>query len=236
MMWDRENGPILFYMSDKAGVPPMEEKERNSSGADPEGENVRRPVTETDAKGSNGRKDVPAKKETNDPLKEMKEWIQAIVTAVVLALLIRTFLFEIILVDGSSMLPTLHDADRIFVNKIGYIIGGPHHGDVVIFKTPEDPHTNYVKRIIGLPGDRVRIQGGVVYVNNKALTEPYILEPPYDDYEEVTVPKGTFFALGDNRNGSKDSRDLHVGFVPVGNLLGKAVLRLWPLDNMTQIH
>ncbi len=236
MMWDRENGPILFYMSDKAGVPPMEEKERNSSGVIPEGENVRRPVTETDAKGSNGRKDVPAKKETNDPLKEMKEWIQAIVTAVVLALLIRTFLFEIILVDGSSMLPTLHDADRIFVNKIGYIIGGPHHGDVVIFKTPEDPHTNYVKRIIGLPGDRVRIQGGVVYVNNKALTEPYILEPPYDDYEEVTVPKGTFFALGDNRNGSKDSRDLHVGFVPVGNLLGKAVLRLWPLDNMTQIH
>ena len=235
-MWDRKNGPILFYMSDKAGVPPMEEKERNSSGVIPEGENVRRPVTETDAKGSNGRKDVPAKKETNDPLKEMKEWIQAIVTAVVLALLIRTFLFEIILVDGSSMLPTLHDADRIFVNKIGYFIGEPNHGDVVIFKTPEDPHTNYVKRIIGLPGDRVRIQGGVVYVNNKALTEPYILEPPYDDYEEVTVPKGTFFALGDNRNGSKDSRDLHVGFVPMDNLLGKAVFRLWPLDRLTQIH
>ena len=214
----------------------MEEKERNSSGINPEGKNIRRSTTETDAEGNNDEKKVSSKKETNDPLKEMKEWIQAIVTAVVLALLIRTFLFEIILVDGSSMLPTLHDADRIFVNKIGYIIGGPHHGDVVIFKTPEDPHTNYVKRIIGLPGDRVRIQGGVVYVNNKALTEPYILEPPYDDYEEVTVPKGTFFALGDNRNGSKDSRDLHVGFVPVGNLLGKAVLRLWPLDNMTQIH
>jgi signal peptidase I len=172
----------------------------------------------------------------DNPMKEVKEWAQAIITAVVLALLIRAFLFEIILVDGSSMLPTLNDADRVFVNKIGYIIGKPEHGDVIIFKTPEDPHTNYVKRLIGLPGDKVRVVDGVVYVNDEPLTEPYILEPPYSDYAEVTVPEGRFFALGDNRNGSKDSRDSHVGFVPLKNLLGKAVFRVWPFNNLTPIE
>jgi signal peptidase I len=180
-------------------------------------------------------KTLEEKGSKDSSLKEIKEWAQAIITAVVLALLIRTFLFEVILVDGASMLPTLHDADRVFVNKIGYIIGKPQIGDVIIFKTPEDPRTNYVKRMIGLPGDKVRIEDGVVYVNDKALDEPYILEPPYNDYAEVTVPEGRFFALGDNRNGSKDSRDSHVGFVPMKNLMGKAVFRVWPLNKLSPI-
>lgn len=168
--------------------------------------------------------------------KEMKEWAQAIITAVVLALLIRMFLFEIILVDGSSMEPTLYDRNRVFVNKIGYLIGEPQHGDVIIFKTPEGNQSNYVKRLIGLPGDRIRIENGIVYLNNQPLDEPYIADPPYNDYAEATVPEGTFFALGDNRNDSKDSRDFRIGFVPRENLVGKAVWRIWPLDSLSGIH
>ncbi|MBE3101319.1 MAG: signal peptidase I [Firmicutes bacterium] len=163
----------------------------------------------------------------------MKEWAQAIITAVILALIIRTFLFEIILVDGSSMLPTLHDKDRVLVNKIGYRISEPQHGDVIIFKTPEDPKVNYVKRIIGLPGDRVRVENGIVYVNDIALDEPYIAEPPFNNYDEVVVPADKFFAMGDNRNASKDSRDPHVGFVPIKNLLGEAAIRVWPITDFT---
>lgn len=177
---------------------------------------------------NNSDKDSP-----KDPLKEIKEWAQAIFTAVILALLIRIFLFEIIMVVGESMIPTLENGDRVFVNKIGYIIGEPQHGDLVIFKTPEDSRTNYVKRLIGLPGDRVRIEDGVVYVNNEPLNEPYIAEPPYNDFAEEIVPEDTIFVLGDNRNHSKDSRDYHVGFVPMDNLIGKAMWRIWPLDSLS---
>ncbi len=169
-------------------------------------------------------------------LKEAGEWVQAIVIAVVLAFLIRTFLFEIILVDGSSMEPTLYDANRIFVYKLAYLTEKPQHGDVVIFKTPENIKYNYVKRLIGLPGDRVRIEDGVVYVNDQPLDEPYTVAPPYNDYMEVTVPENAFFVLGDNRNDSKDSRDYRIGFVPMDNLVGKAVWRVWPLDNISAIH
>ena len=153
-----------------------------------------------------------------DPLKEIKEWAQAIFTAVILALLIRIFLFEIIMVVGESMIPTLENGDRVFVNKIGYIIGEPQHGDLVIFKTPEDSRTNYVKRLIGLPGDRVMVA-----------------EPAYNDFAEEIVPEGTIFVLGDNRNHSKDSRDYHVGFVPMDNLTGKAMWRIWPLDALSSL-
>ena len=179
---------------------------------------------------------APKEGPKKDSMKETKEWIQAILTAVVLALLIRMFLFEIILVEGESMIPTLDNGDRVFVNKIGYIIGEPEHGDLVIFKTPEDNRTNYVKRLIGLPGDRVKIEDNVVYVNGEDLTEPYILEPPRNDYAETVVPEGKFFALGDNRNGSKDSRDYHVGFIPLKNLMGKAMWRIWPFDNLSALN
>lgn len=170
-----------------------------------------------------------------DNLNEIKEWVQAIIVAVVLALLIRAFLFEIILVVGESMIPTLNDRDRVFVNKIGYLIGQPQHGDLVIFKTPEDNKTSYVKRLIGLPGDRIRVDGGIVYVNDEPLAEPYIAEPPYNDFAEVIVPENSFFALGDNRNYSKDSRDNNVGFIPMDNLVGKAICRIWPLDSLSSI-
>lgn len=171
-----------------------------------------------------------------DSIREIKEWIQTIIIAAVLALLIRSFIFEIILVDGSSMVPTLSDRDRVFVNKITYLFERPQHGDIIIFKTPEDNKSNYVKRLIGLPGDSIKIENGVVYLNGEPLDEPYIAAPPFNDYAEVVVPEDTFFALGDNRNDSKDSRDSHIGFISMKNLVGKAVLRIWPLNSLSRIH
>lgn len=183
-----------------------------------------------------GETENESKKDSKKDLKkEVLEWIQAIVTAVVLAFLIRMFLFEIILVVGESMVPTLDNGDRVFVNKIGYIIGEPERGDLIIFKTPEDGRTSYVKRLIGLPGDRVRIEDGVVYVNDEPLSEPYIAEQPYNDFALEVVPEDKIFVLGDNRNHSKDSRDYHVGFVPMDNLVGKAMWRIWPLDSLSAI-
>ena len=130
---------------------------------------------------------------------------------------------------------TLENGDRVFVNKIGYIIGEPELGDIVIFKTPEDGKTSYVKRVIGLPGDQVEIVDGIVYVNDKPLSEPYIADQPFNDFALETVPDDRIFVLGDNRNHSKDSRDYHVGFVPMDNLVGKAVWRIWPLDSLSAI-
>jgi len=172
----------------------------------------------------------------NSSLKEILDWAQTIIIAVVLALLIRTFLFEIILVDGDSMVPTLYDRERVFVNKIIYLMEEPKNGDVIIFKTPEDNRTNYVKRLIGLPGDRIKIENGVVYLNDQPLYEPYIAFPSINDFMEVTVPEDTFFALGDNRNDSKDSRDFRIGFIPMKNIVGKAVWRIWPFDKMSAIQ
>lgn len=198
-------------------------------------ENKKENKAENTAENKSGSENAGSSQNKTDSMKELKEWAQAIITAVVLALLIRSFLFEIIIVDGESMLPTLEDRNRVLVSKIGYIIGKPEHGDVIIFRTPEDPRTSYVKRIIGLPGDKVRITDGIVYVNDEPLDEPYIAERPYFDYEEVTVPEDSFFAMGDNRNNSKDSRDYHVGFVPMKNLVGEAVLRVWPLNDISPI-
>jgi len=169
-------------------------------------------------------------------LREIWDWAQTIIIAVIIALLIRSFLFEIILVNGNSMAPTLFDRDRVFVNKIIYLLEEPSHGDIVIFKTPEDNKSNYVKRLIGLPGDRIKIENGIVYLNGDPLHEPYVEVPAINDYMEVTVPEGAFFALGDNRNDSKDSRDFRIGFISMKNLVGKAVWRIWPLSNISPIQ
>lgn len=167
---------------------------------------------------------------------EIKEWAQVIIVALILAFVIRTFFFEIVIVDGISMEPTLHSGDRVIVQKLGYIIGEPEHGDIIVFKTPENPKINYVKRIIGLPGDEIKIEDGTLYINDESFSEPYINEAVGFDFDEIVVPEDTFFALGDNRNFSKDSRDPHVGFVPMDNLVGQGVLRIWPLNRVSLIE
>lgn len=172
---------------------------------------------------------------------ETWEWLKAIVIAVLLAGGIRYFVFAPIIVDGLSMMPTLHDRDRMIVNKLSYKIGEPHRFDIIVFHAEEGK--DYIKRVIGLPGDHIEYKNDILYVNGKPYKEPYLdkykkqlvdgpLTEPFT-LEEITgkktVPKGYLFVMGDNRRFSKDSR--HIGFIPMEKVVGKANIVYWPLSD-----
>jgi signal peptidase I len=172
---------------------------------------------------------------------ELWEWIKALLIAIVLAAVIRYFLFAPIVVDGLSMMPTLHDQDRMIVSKFGYKIGKPERFDIIVFHAPENK--DYIKRVIGLPGDKIEYKDDTLYVNGKAYEEPYLdeykkqvidgpLTEPFTLEEKIgqeTVPEGELFVMGDNRRFSKDSR--HIGTVPMEKVLGETNVLYWPLKD-----
>lgn len=128
-------------------------------------------------------------------------------------------------VDGFSMRPTLQDGQYILVNRLAYKFDLPQRGDIIVFRFPMNPKQDLIKRVIGLPGEEVRIEGGRVLVSGQALNEPYIAAPPSYAGQWV-IPKDHLFVLGDNRNDSSDSHSW--GLVPLDNVVGKAVLIYWP--------
>jgi signal peptidase I len=140
------------------------------------------------------------------------------------------FLYQPVRVEGTSMLPMLQDDDRVFINKFAYRVGEVHRNDVVVFLYPGDHRTSYIKRVIALPGDDLRIDHGQVWVNGVALKEPYVPLKYQDERSqpEMTVPEGEYFVMGDHRTISSDSRDF--GPVPRGLIYGKAALVYWPVD------
>jgi signal peptidase I len=159
--------------------------------------------------------------------KELWDWIRSILIAVVLALLIRLFLFEVFVVEGRSMYPTLNETERLMVNKLIYHFDEPKLGDVVVFEF--EPGRDFIKRVIGVEGDLIQIRDGRVYVNNSLLEEPYLLEDlNMHDYGPVEVPSGYLFLMGDYRENSMDSRDPRVGFVSFEALKGRAFFIFWP--------
>lgn len=170
-------------------------------------------------------------KESKDWGNELKEWVISITAAVALAILIRTFIVELYIVEGPSMKPTLQDAERLVVNKFIYRLREPEKGEVLIFRYPRDPSRDFVKRVIATAGDTIEIKEGRVYVNDQLQREDYILEKTRTEYSKVTIPDGTVFVMGDNRNNSEDSRFSDVGFVPLNLIKGKAVLIFWPFDD-----
>lgn len=128
-------------------------------------------------------------------------------------------------VDGFSMHPSLEDGEYILVNKLSYKLGLPEQGDIIVFRFPGNPKEDYIKRVIGLPGDNVKINNGVVEVDGLVLDEPYIAASP--NYSgKWSVPESHLFVLGDNRNNSSDSHDW--GLVPMENVIGKALVVYWP--------
>ena len=188
------------------------------------------------------------KKEKKSLGREILEWIVTIVAALAIALVIRTFIFEPVRVDGQSMDDTLADGEVMFVSKLRYtsfdFIGGrisafgdPKRFDVVICRYPNRGYTNFVKRIIGIPGDTVRIEDGYVYVNDEKYDEPYI----NDDYRtglganfpEFKVPEGQYFVMGDHRNNSNDSR--YVGPIDRNMIVGHVVQVLFPFSSFRSI-
>lgn len=161
---------------------------------------------------------------------EAKDWIISIVVAVVLAFLIRQFIVELYIVDGPSMRPTLQSQERLVVNKFIYSLRTPEKGEILVFKYPRDQSRDFIKRVIATPGDTIEIKDGRVYVNDQMQNEDYILEKTRSEYPKATVPDGTVFVMGDNRNNSEDSRFADVGFVPYSLIKGKAMLVFWPFS------
>ena len=131
-------------------------------------------------------------------------------------------------VEGFSMEPTLRTNQYLLVNKVSYMIGEPKRGDVVVLKFPQDPRRDFIKRVVALPGEEVEVRGGVVYIDNRALDEPYVLSKPAYPYSKKRVPAGSYFVLGDNRNNSHDS---HVwDWLPKEYIIGKAWVSYWPME------
>jgi signal peptidase I len=161
-------------------------------------------------------------------------WLRDLMVSVVLAVIVILFLYQPVKVEGTSMMPSLVDKERIFINKFSYRFGfgNVERGDTVVFWYPGDTSKSYIKRVIGLPGDVVNIRGGLVYVNGQALKEDYVPLEYRDrsNMEPYRVPESEFFVLGDHRSSSNDSRSW--GPVPRGNIYGKAVFVYWPLEKI----
>ena len=178
---------------------------------------------------------------SGDSLKlDLYFWLQALVLALVALILLFTFVGRITPVVGESMLPTLHEGDVMLIRDIGYT--DPQPGDIVVLTKEFDAARGpIVKRIIAVEGQTVDIdyQTGAVYVDGEALDEPYLNEPMeepwYEDLTSVTVPEGSVFVMGDNRNNSLDSRSADVGAIAKEDIIGHALFVVWPLNQMKKI-
>jgi signal peptidase I len=165
-------------------------------------------------------------------------WFRDLLVATVASVLIITFLYQPVRVEGISMLPRLENSDRLFINKFVYHVESIRRGDVVVFlhPSPLDPRQSYIKRVIALPGDQIRIDSGRVFVNGNLIREPYVPPEFRDNHSmpEMTVPDDCYFVLGDHRNVASDSRD----FGPVDRALiyGKAVFVYWPARDVGVVH
>ena len=185
---------------------------------------------------------------------EMREWSESIIIALILALLIRTFVIQAFKIPSGSMIPTFKIGDRIFVSKFIYgarvpftdirlpALRQPQRGDIIVFVSPEEPKKDFVKRLIALEGETVEIKSGNILINGKGIDGPDSVKSNYyynrGDFGKegaaVTVPNGFYFALGDNSANSRDSR--YWGFVPKKSLIGKAVLLYWPIQRIRVIR
>lgn len=180
---------------------------------------------------------------------DIVEWIKAFAIAAILVFFIRWLLFAPFIVDGDSMLPNFESRERLIVNKIIYDIREPKRGEVVVFRYRED-NKDFIKRVIGLPGDRVVVQGDALYINGKQMVEPYLLDAIAEanaagslynthldfpsEYDEEIVPQGALLVLGDNRGHSKDSRQ--IGYVPYDVVVGRADIIFWPLNKASLVE
>lgn len=163
-------------------------------------------------------------------------WLRDLLISLAISGFIIIFLYQPVKVEGTSMMPSLDDQERIFVNKFVYRWEPIQRDDVIVFRYPRDPSKSFIKRVIAIGGDHVRIDGGQVYVNGEALDEDYVPRAYADSrsYMEIVVPQEHYFVLGDHRSLSNDSRDF--GPVPENLVFGKAVFGYWPLDKMGRVR
>ncbi|MGE7674238.1 signal peptidase I [Lysinibacillus sp. NPDC094403] len=181
---------------------------------------------------------------------EFFEWVKAIAFALLVAFLIKQFLFTPVLVKGASMMPTLEDKDRVIINKIGPKFKSIDRFDIVVIENvllQKNEEENIIKRIIGLPGDKIEYKDDQLYINGEKFSEPFLDQKKkelkdsgsltYDftleqDLGEITVPEGHYFVLGDNRRVSNDSRNPEIGFIPKEKIMGTTSIICWPFEHI----
>jgi signal peptidase I len=185
---------------------------------------------------------------------ELTEWIKALAIAGILVFVIRWFLVSPFIVDGESMEPNFWNRERIIVNKIMYDIREPKRGEIIVFHVP-DQGRDFIKRVIGVPGDTVKVEGDNVYINGKQIEETYLKEAyekahaagelynkddgdrsnfPNSSYPDGVVPEGMVFVMGDNRSNSEDSR--RIGYIPMDRIVGRADLIFWPIKDFSLVN
>lgn len=167
--------------------------------------------------------------------KELWEWMKAIVAACLIAFLIHHFIFATSIVEGTSMEPTLEDGERVIYNKFVYQWGDPERGDIVII---QHPNKNYVKRVIGEPGDSIQVKGHELYINDRVQSEDYLSNEAMlgtEDFTVISVPANHYFVMGDNRGISKDSRN-GLGFINREDIVGKSAVIIYPFDEFSFTH
>jgi signal peptidase I len=170
------------------------------------------------------------------PLPVIAVWARDLFVSLAISAFIIIFLYQPVKVEGTSMMPGLEDQERIFVNKFVYRWEPIQRGDIIVFRYPRDPSKSYIKRVIGVAGDHIRIENGQVYVNDEALDEDYVPSEYADarSYPEVVVPQNSYFVLGDHRTMSNDSRDF--GAVNERFIYGKAVFGYWPMEKLGRLR
>lgn len=177
---------------------------------------------------------TPSEPPKKSAAREAGEWVLSIAVALVIALLLRNYVVSFVRVDGSSMVPTLINGERLIVVRCGY---KPHAGDIIILNPPSG-RGPYVKRVIGMPGQTVKIDNetGDVFIDGEKLDEPYINNKTTSHQSEFVVPENSVFVMGDNRGSSHDSRSADVSFIPYKNVLGKVICRVWPFNKFGKIE
>ncbi len=164
----------------------------------------------------------------------LRELLQSLFIALILVVIIKTFIMQLFWIPSRSMEPVLLINDRIVVTKFSYWYREPQRGDIIVFRFPKDTTKHLVKRVIGMGGEIISIRHNQVYINGKLLDEPYINNGKYQDFGPIVVPENHYFVLGDNRDSSEDSRAF--GCVPSQLVVGKAQFRYWPLARLGKIY
>lgn len=177
-------------------------------------------------------------KRKNSLGRELLEDVVLVIVVLAVVFILKNYVLINAVIPSGSMENTIMTGDRVFGNRLAYRFGEPERGDIVIFKYPDNEEELYIKRVIGLPGDKVEIRDGLVYLNDSAkpLEEPYLKETPVGDYGPYKVPEDGYFMLGDNRNWSKDSRFWENTYVTREEVLAKAVFRYYPFDEIGTIE
>lgn len=182
--------------------------------------------------------DIGGRSSPRSPWRGLVEWLLVVVIALVVALLVKTFIIQAFRIPSESMVPTLEVGDRVLVNKLSYAAHDVRRGDVIVFKRPDsaprgpDEPQDLIKRVIALPGEQVVARNGTVFINDRRLVEPYLPSGTRTDNldQVVTVPPDQVFVMGDNRASSRDSR--FIGTIPVDRVIGRAFARIWPLSRL----